>query len=270
MVVGPDLPGLVCVRRVNEARGRTDFDHDEVYLALRVSDAAEVAVRVYGRPLRSERDRERFGREVDSLRSLAGEPHLVPVHSAGVTQQDRAYVVTDYCPAGSLYDHLTTVGRFTPAEVRRIGVKLAGALAGAHDRDIFHRNVKPANVLIDSSGEPALTDFGIVALATSNGDYTPPVPSTQRAYVAPEAFLPELMSAAADVYALGATLYALLAGWAPRTADPLATAVGGETLVDLPKVPWVLMSVLRRAMALDPRDRYPHVLQFGEALATAG
>ena len=157
-------------------------------------------------------------REVESLRSLAGEPYVVAVHSAGVTPQDRAFVVTDYCPAGSLYDHLTTVGRFTPAEVRRIGVKLASALAGAHDRDIFHRNVKPANVLIDPSGEPALTDFGIVALATSNGDYTPPVPSTQRAYVAPEAFLPELMSAAADVYALGATLYALLAGWAPRTA----------------------------------------------------
>jgi serine/threonine protein kinase len=269
-MVGPDLPGLVCVRRVNEARGRTEHEHDEVYLALRVSDAAEVAVRVFGRPMRYHRDRERFEREVESLRSLAGEPYVVSVHSAGFTPQDRAYVVMDYCPAGSLYDHLTTVGRFTPGEVRRIGVKLASALACAHDRDIFHRNLKPANVLIDATGEPALTDFGIVTLATSDGDYTPPVPSTQRAYVAPEAFLPELMSVAADVYSLGATLYALLAGWAPRTADPLATAVGGETLVDLPKVPWVLMSVLRRAMALDPRDRYPHALDLGEALATAG
>jgi serine/threonine protein kinase len=270
MVVGPDLPGLVCVRRVNEARGRTEFEHDEVYLALRVADAAEVAVRVYGRPLRTDRDRERFAREVELLRSLAGEPYVVAVHSAGITAQNRGFVVTDYCPAGSLYDHLTSIGRFTPAEVRRIGVKLASALAGAHDRNIFHRNLKPANILIDAGGEPALTDFGLVALATSNGDYTPPVPSTQRAYVAPEAFLPELMSVAADVYALGATLYALLAGWAPRTADPLATAVGGETLVDLPKVPWVLMSVLRRAMALDPRDRFAHALDLGEALATAG
>jgi serine/threonine protein kinase len=269
MVVGPDLPGLVCVRRINEARGRTELDHDEVYLALRVSDAAEVAVRVYGRPLRSDRDRLRFAREVEGLMTLAQDPYAVGIHGAGVSTVDRAFVVTDYCPAGSLYDHLTTVGRFTPAEVRAIGIKLASALSGAHERNIVHRNVKPANILVDAGGEPVLTDFGLVALATSNGDYTPPPTSLQRAYVAPEAFLPELMSAASDVYALGATLYALLAGWAPRTADPQAAAVDGETLVDLPKVPWVLMSVLRRAMALDPKDRYPDALDMGRALATA-
>jgi len=269
MVVGPDLPGLVCVRRINEARGRTELDLDEVYLALRVSDAAEVAVRVYGRPLHTERDRQRFDREVGALRALTGEEYVVGIHGSGVTAQARAFVVTDYCPAGSLYDHLTSVGRFTPAEVRVIGIKLASALAAAHDREIYHRNLKPANILVDGRGEPALTDFGLVTLATSNGDYTPLTASTQRAYVAPEAFLPELMSVAADVYALGATLYALLAGWAPRTADPLQPAVDGETLVDLPKVPFVLMSVLRRAMALDPKDRYGDALDLGRALATA-
>ena len=266
-MVGPELPGLVCVRRINEVRGRDSLDHDEVYLALRVSDGSEVAVRVYGRPLRSDKDRLRFEQEVYALTTLV-DPHVVRIYDVGVGANGRAFLVMDHCPAGSLYDHLTSVGRFTPIEVRRIGSKLAGTLARAHRHDIFHRNLKPANVLIDAHGEPVLADFGLVALATSNGDFTPTT-STQRAYVAPEAFLPELMSAAADIYALGATLYALLAGWAPRTSDPLAAAVDGETLVDLPKVPWALMSVLRRAMALDPRDRYIDAAQMGEALVAA-
>lgn len=261
-MVGYDLPGLVCVRRVNDG-----FASDLVFLALRVADGAEVAVRVYERRLPYGRDRMRFEDEVTAVKQLADQPHVLAPHDFGVSADGQPYVVTDYCVAGSLHDHLIHVGRLTATEVRRIGAKIALALGVAHQRGVFHRNIKPANILINDLGEPALTDFALVSLETADGDYTPPATPTQRAYAAPEAYLPELMSAAADIYSLGATLYALLAGWAPRAVNPLAVAIDGDTLVDLPRVPWALMQIVRRAMAIDPRERYPDAFEFGAALA---
>src|SRR5262249_30211959 len=148
------------------------------------------------------------------------------------------YVVMENCPSGSMQDHLSKVGRFTPIEVRLIAAKIAGALGAAHRRDIVHRAVKPSNVLINSVGQPVLTDFGFASLSTVGRDCSPPTRSVVPPFCAPEAYLPELMTPAADVYSLGATMYALLAGWPPRSTNPLAAAVDGETLVDLPRVPW--------------------------------
>jgi serine/threonine protein kinase len=198
----------------------------------------------------------RFEQEVVALKALTGVPHVVRLDEIGVTPGGHAYVVMEYCDNGSMRDHLHTVGRLTPTEVRRIGSKLAGALGEAHRRDIVHRGVKPSNVLINVAGEPVLADFGFASLSTVGRDFSPPTRSETPPFTAPEAFLPELLTPTADVYALGATLYALLAGWAPRSVDPMAVAVDGDTLVDLPRVPWALMQIIRVAMAYDPADRF--------------
>jgi serine/threonine protein kinase len=261
---GLDLKDLVCVRRLNEAA-----NSDEVYLALRIPQAVEAAVHIYAQPLESERDRERFAKEVATLQTLNGSPYVLTIQDSGVTGGGRPYVVMDFCPAGSLSDHLVAVGRLTPAEVRAIGSKLAEALAEAHKRDIYHRNLKPANILLDRYGEPALADFRLLTLATSNGEFGPTMPDGPRPYMAPEAFLPELMTGAADIYALGATLYSLLSGSEPRAVDPMAVAIDGDTLADLPRVPWALMSVLRQAMSIDPRDRFANAEQMRDALSSA-
>ena len=260
-MVEHDLPDLVRVRRINDAAAT-----DETYLALRVSDGGEVAVRVYAHPIDSTRDRERFDHEIETLGALNDDPHILTIHDAGVTDSGHPFVVSEFCPSGSLHDRIATVGGMTATEVRGIGYKLAGALARAHERDVYHRNIKPGNILIDALGEPVLADFGLVTLATSNGDFV--MVAQPRAYTAPEAFLPELMTEAADIFSLGATLYALLAGRAPRAVDPLAVAVDGDTVADLPKVPWTLMTVLRRSMALDPWDRFADAEEFGIALAS--
>ncbi len=261
---GLDLKDLVCVRRLNEAANA-----DEVYLALRIPQAVEVAVHIYARPLELERDREKFAKEVATLQTLNDSAHVLTVQDSGVTGSGRPYVVMDYCPSGSLLDHLVAVGRFTPAEVRTIGAKLAGALAEAHKRDIYHRNLKPANILLGRDGEPALADFRLITFATANGAFGPTMPEGPRAYLAPEAFLPELMTEAADIYALGATLYSMLSGTEPRAVDPMAVAIDGDTMADLPRVPWALMSVLRQAMSIDPRDRFVNAEQMQEALTSA-
>lgn len=245
------------------------LDGDQIHLSLRISDSTEFAVRVYAHQIRTERDRVRFDQEAMALKALVGEPHIMAFEEINVTVEGYPYAAMQYCPTGSMQDHLLTIGRFTPTEVRRIGAKLAGALGAIHRRDIVHRAVKPSNVLITPYGEPVLSDFGFVSLSTVGRDFTPPNRPVQPPFTAPEAYLPELMTPASDIYALGATMYALLAGWPPRSADPMAVAIDGDTLVDLPRVPWALMAVIRVAMAHDPDDRFRTAYQFQHALLDA-
>jgi serine/threonine protein kinase len=252
-----EVPGYTFVRPINEPVPGGDV----VMLARRDTDAAEVAVRLFERRVRSARDRQRLEHEVAGLKALADVPHVLPLHDAGIDAEGRVHVVMAYCLSGSLHDHLLAVGRLTAIEVRRIGVKLATALAEAHQRDIIHRNVSPSNVLIDATGEPALADFSLVALSMSDGNFLPEPDRDLRIYLAPEAYLPELMTPTADIYALGVTLYALLAG-----GPPASYPIDGSQLTDLPRVPWPLMAVLRRAMALDPADRHPDAHQLRSAL----
>jgi serine/threonine protein kinase len=261
----PTAPGRgVAAVRWPAAHGVMSLD--EVYLGRRSADGFPVAVKVYARPLRGARDEQRFEQEVSALTLLAGLPHVLAPIGAGVVD-GRAFVVTEFCPSGSLHDHLGTVGRFTPLEVRRIGVKIAGGLARAHRAGIVHRRVKPANILIDADGEPRVADFGLVSLTLADGGAM--TLDGGRAFAAPEAYLPELMSASSDVYSLGATLYALLAGWSPPVEDPLRPYVEGDSLADLPHVPPALMRVLRLAVAMDPQDRYPDVAILAAALRDA-
>ena len=266
------VPGVELVRRLDDAEawvgvgaagpppvpdGRQEGSRGEVHLARQRSDGLEVAVKIYARPVTTERDRLRFEQEVAALKAVADLPHLLAPLDAGVTN-GQPYVINPYCPSGSMQDHLLTVGRMTTTEVRRIGVKLADALYRAHDQGLYHRNIKPSNVLVDGNGEPQLSDFGLVSLDLAGGDYR--LPDAPRPYAAPEAFLPELMTASADIYALGATLYTLLAG---TSLPPLA---GPDPAADLPTVPRIMMSVIRRAVATDPAQRYASAAQLRDGL----
>jgi hypothetical protein len=91
----------------------------------------------------------------------------------------------------------------------------------------------------------------------------------QTPFLAPEAYLPELMTPAADVFALGATLYALLGGIGLLAVNPPRLPFAAEQLPDLPRVSWALMSVLRRSMAVDARDRFADAIDVRTALLAA-
>ena len=95
---------------------------------------------------------------------MSGHPGIVTVHDAGLLPDGRPYLVMELCPGGSLTKWLQPDNRPTQEQVRDIGVKIADALADAHAHGVLHRDVKPANIMIDAYGSPGLADFGLAAM----------------------------------------------------------------------------------------------------------
>ncbi|WP_208805466.1 serine/threonine-protein kinase, partial [Microbispora triticiradicis] len=140
-----------------------------VYRARQLAVGREVALKVDNRVLVSDRDRRRFMREVTSAGALSGHPHVADVYDAGVLGDGRPYMVLELCPNGSLADRLRDGGPLGPREVRDIGVRIADALAAAHALGVLHRDVKPANILVNSYGMVALSDFGLATMPGAGG-----------------------------------------------------------------------------------------------------
>ncbi len=155
----------------------------------------------------------RFRREALAEAKLA-HPNVVAVHDVGVHEDGRPYIVMDFVD-GQPLQALIAEGPLSSARVAVLGVSLARALAAAHDLGIVHRDVKPANILIDGQGLPHLTDFGLARM-TDDEDLTLHGGLVGTAnYVAPEQARYGVSSPQADLYSLGAVLYHALAGAPP-------------------------------------------------------
>ncbi|MGW5265251.1 protein kinase domain-containing protein [Microbispora sp. NPDC004025] len=248
-----------------------------VYRARQLAVGREVALKIDNRVLVSDRDRRRFMREVTSAGALSGHPHVADVYDAGVLPDGRPYMVLELCPNGSLADRLRDGGPLGPREVRDIGVKIADALAAAHALGVLHRDVKPANILVNSYGMVALSDFGLATMPGQGGAAQGEVSVTREsltpAYAPPEAFDLTEPTAAGDVYALSATLYALLRGRPPRFPDggvvnvAAIMALHRLPIPDIPGVPAAFTAVLRHGMASDPAQRIRTAAGLRDALA---
>lgn len=232
-----------------------------VYRARQLAVGREVALKVDNRVLLSDRDRRRFMREVTAVGRLSGHPHVVDIYDAGVLPDGRPYMVLELCPGGSLADRLKNHGPLGVREVRDVGVRIADALAAAHAAGVLHRDVKPANILINRYGVVALSDFGLAAMPTPGAELSVTRESLTPAYAPPEAFELGEPTAAGDVYALAATLYALLSARPPRfPANGVVNmaqimALHRLPIPDIPGVQPEFIDMLRQAMAADPRMR---------------
>ena len=181
-----------------------------VYCCYETALGRNVAVKVLPSHF-DEESRERFLREGYAMGGLSGHPNIVNILRVGVTPSGRPYIVMPYYAADSLAVRLRREGSIPWPEALRIGVKLCGALETAHKTGTLHRDIKPANVLINDYGEPQLTDFGIAHIEggyeTATGFFSGTID-----YTAPEVMTGNPATVAADIYSLGATIYALIAG----------------------------------------------------------
>jgi eukaryotic-like serine/threonine-protein kinase len=147
-------------------------------------------------------------------------PNVVTVFDV-IVADDRLWLVLEYVPSRSASTLLAAEGPVSPMRAAQIGTQLADALAAAHAAGIWHRDVKPGNVLIDLDGRAKLTDFGISRTVNDLGMTGGGLIVGTPAYLAPEIARGEDFTAAADVYGLGATLYALVEGAPPfGSGDP--------------------------------------------------
>ncbi len=241
-----------------------------VWEARQLSLGRLVAVKVYQSEL-DEGDRSRFLREAAVAGRLSNHPGVVTVHDAGILPDDRPYLIMELYPGGSLTQWLKPENRPSEECVRQVGVRIADALSAVHACGVLHRDVKPANILIDKYGNPALADFGLAVAASAEAGAAEALGVTP-AYAPPEAFAMQPATEAGDVFSLAATLYALIAGSPPRSvgAAPVVLEqmfeVANRPIGQLPWVNWYLTDALMTALSIDPAAR-PTAARFRDQLA---
>lgn len=230
-----------------------------VYRAYQADLDREVAVKVL--KLTDESFVKRFQREARTLGKLSQRPGIVTIYDNGLTDDGRPYLILEFCDS-SLHDQLKD-GPFDMVRACGVVAEITEAVAAAHDNDIVHRDLKPGNILVSPLGRYLVADFGISAVGDTSAGDTGSIGFTA-GYVAPEILMENQADKPADVYALGATLYHLLAGQ-PPFVDPeenanlfaMAQRVISDTVPDLadqgvdPRV----NEIVQQAMAKDPSDR---------------
>ena len=239
-----------------------------VWQARQLTLGRPVAVKVYQREL-DEAGQHHFVRESAAAGRLSAHPGIVTTYAAGILPDDRPYLVMELCPGGSLTRWLKPENRPSEERVRQVGLQIADALAAAHASGVLHRDVKPANILIDCDGNPRLADFGLAAVEGSEPDAAGALWVTP-AWAPPEVFRMQPATQSGDVFSLAATMYALLAGRPPRTVGTTPSSL--EQMVEIAKRPispipgvgQALMEVLLAALDDDPAARPTAATFFGQ------
>jgi serine/threonine protein kinase len=228
----------------------------------------------------------RFEREV-RLAARLQHPGVVPVYDAGFWPSGEPYLVMKLV----LGQSLERVIRDADTSADRLAllphvITAAEAVAYAHDQGIVHRDLKPINILVGAFGETIVLDWGLakdlrasaaaggeagaaVAAVVAPGDTAAGGVLGTPSYMSPEQASGAPVDARADVYALGAILHHVLAGSPPQTSSGVAPP-GATRLVPLgtlePRLPPDLLAVVEKALAADPRTRYPSAFELAEDL----
>lgn len=235
-----------------------------VYRARDVRLDRDVAVKV----LRTTASRERFELEARALARLSVQPGVVDVYAWG-EHDGQCYLALEYLPESAASLLSRRPAGFDPALAVTVGIQCARALAAAHRAGVVHGDIKPSNVLLDTNGTTAkLCDFGLASLSAQA-----PLQGGTPAYLAPECAAGASATPSSDIYSLGATIYALLAGAPPvPIADPTdaisATASGKvRPLAEVrPGLAPALVDVVSRSLSADPALRYADADAFAAAL----
>ena len=248
-----------------------------VYRATQLSLERPVALKVIAPDFAGDITfRERFKRESRIAASIE-HPNVIPVYEAG-EGEGQLYLIMRFVEGTDLRAVIDGEGGgLSPERAAQLVAQVAAGLAAAHRRDLIHRDVKPANVLIDAGGEREhayLTDFGIArhSSATSGLTHTGALIGTMD-YLAPERIQDQGGDGRADVYALGCVLFEALTGARPYERDNDVAKMYAHLSAPVPSarelrpdLPPELDELAQRAMAKDPDDRFASAGEMSEAL----
>jgi hypothetical protein len=259
--------------RLDEVAGRGGMG--VVYRATDLALDRHVAVKLIAPALAGDPDfRRRFVSESKVVASL-DHPNVIPIHHAG-EQDGVLFQVMRYVEGEDLRTLLRREGRLEPERAAPIVTEVAAALDAAHARGLVHRDVKPANVLLDAGRHVYLTDFGLsVRLGGIDDSHSGRLLGTVH-YISPEQIRGEEIGVHTDVYALGAMLFHMLTGNVPFPADtdearlwahlseppPAPSRAGGG-------IPVAFDAVIARAMDKNPAHRHASAGDLSRAAAAA-
>lgn len=263
----PEIPGFTH----EQLLGSGGFA--DVFLYEQRMPRRRVAIKVLLSEALTAGARENFDAEANLMAQLSTHPSIVTIYQADIAADGRPYLVMEYCSRPNLAARYRRE-KISVAEALRIGIQVAGAVETAHRAGILHRDIKPANILTTEYNRPALTDFGISVTMVGGGDdaavgmsipWSPPEVFGQNSSSGP----------GGDIYALGATVYTLLAGRSPF--EVVGGSNGGLDLITRIQqsplsrtgradVPDSLEQILATAMAKREEDRFGSALEFARAL----
>lgn len=243
-----------------------------VYLAHDLKHDRAVAVKLLNDELSATIGEARFVREVRVAAQLT-HPHIVPLHDSGFVD-GTLYYIMPYIEGMSLRDHLTNERQLAIPEALRLAAEVGDALAYAHRRGVVHRDIKPENILL-TEGHALVADFGIARALDAEGEQLTGtgISIGTPAYMSPEQGSGDRVDGRSDIYSLGCVLYEMLAGHPPFTGATGA-AVIARHMADVvppirtvrPSVSAAVASVIDRALAKTPVDRFPSAHDFVVAL----
>ncbi|MCB2214188.1 serine/threonine-protein kinase [bacterium] len=237
-----------------------------------VDENLDITVAVKENSFFSEEYARQFQREAKILASLR-HPNLPRVFDYFVIDQQGQYLVMDYIAGDDLRQWMNREQTISENEALQIGIAICNALIYLHTRvpAIAHRDIKPGNVKITPSGEVVLVDFGLVKVMDDKEITTTAARAMTPGYSPPEQYGPDPTDHRSDIFSLGATLYASLAGYLPE--DSLARATGKTTLTLLqtysPSVSDKTAEVIEKALELRFEDRWQSAQEFRAALVEA-
>ncbi len=255
-----------------------------VYLARQARPARNVAVKVLqpnlvpGNALYPE-FLARFQREADVIARLE-HVNIMPIYEYG-EQDGMAYLVMPYLTGGSLRDVLAARGALSLTETMTYIDQAASALDYAHAHGVIHRDLKPANFLLHADGRLVLADFGIARIIEESTTTATTLTRTGAIvgtpdYMAPEMARGETIDYRVDIYELGIVLFQMLSGHVPFSGStPYAVAIKHiqDPLPSLqrgnPAIPVMVDTVIQRATAKVPEDRYQSAKEMAQALRAA-
>jgi serine/threonine-protein kinase len=277
---GSDLTGAVVEGRYKLVERLAEGAMGVVYRGVSIKLDRAIAIKImHGSLPREMAAKQRFQREA-KLMALLEHPHCVSVIDYGV-HQGKPFVVMELVRGRSLHDLLVEQKRFEVMRAADIMRQALSGLAHAHEQGIIHRDIKPANMMITPKAplgvHVRILDFGLARLRESSGSLTDGLAVGTPSYMAPEQCRGESLDTRVDVYACGIVLFEMLTSKKPFTAsDPIETVklqlnqppprmsdvAGGESFGELE-------TVVARALAKAPADRFPSAIAMSDAIDAA-